>query len=54
MSDRLAKTVAPEGEPLYTFAYAASIAGTSITVVLGYVELGVIEPIGDRRSAAFP
>jgi chaperone modulatory protein CbpM len=36
-----------EGEQLYTFAYAALITETSITVVQVYVELGVIEAIGD-------
>jgi hypothetical protein len=38
--------VSLEGEKLYTFEYAASIAETSITVVKVYVELGVIEPNG--------
>lgn len=48
MSFSLAKTVvSAEGEQLYTFEYAALITETSITVVMSYVQLGVIEPIGD-------
>ncbi|MEH1783570.1 MAG: chaperone modulator CbpM [Nostoc sp.] len=39
--------VSSEGEQLYTFEYAALITKTSITLVKFYVELGVIEPIGD-------
>ena len=39
--------VSLEGEQLYTFEYAALITKTSITLVKVYVELGVIEPIGD-------
>jgi hypothetical protein len=47
MSFSLSKTVVSlEGEQLYTFEYAASITETSITLVMSYVELGVIEPIG--------
>jgi MerR HTH family regulatory protein len=47
MSFSLSKTVVSlEGEQLYTFEYAASIAETSVMVVMSYVELGVIEPIG--------
>jgi hypothetical protein len=47
MSFSLSKTVvSPEGDQLYTFEYAASIAQTSITVVQVYVELGIIEPTG--------
>ena len=47
MSFSLSKTVVSlEGEQLYTFEYAALIAETSVTVVMSYVELGVIEPIG--------
>jgi MerR HTH family regulatory protein len=47
MSLSLSKTVVSlEGEQLYTFEYAALITETSITVVMSYVELGVIEPIG--------
>lgn len=48
MSFSLSKTVvSPTGDQLYTFEYAASIAETSITVVEVYVELGIIEAIGD-------
>ncbi len=48
MSFSLSKTVVSlEGEQLYTFEYAASITETSVTVVMSYVELGVIEPIGN-------
>ena len=48
MSFSLSKTVvSPEGEQLYTFEYAALITETSITVVEVYVELGIIEAIGD-------
>ncbi|AFY44088.1 chaperone modulator CbpM [Nostoc sp. PCC 7107] len=48
MTFSLSKTVvSPEGEKLYTFEYAASITETSISVVQVYVELGVIEAIGD-------
>lgn len=47
MSFSLSKTVVSlEGEQLYTFEYAALITETSVTVVMSYVELGVIEPIG--------
>lgn len=38
--------VSYEGDPLYSFEQAASIAKTSITVVEAYIELGVIEAIG--------
>ncbi|MEA5549598.1 chaperone modulator CbpM [Anabaena cylindrica UHCC 0172] len=48
MTFSLSKTVVSlEGEQLYSFEYAALITKTSITVVQVYVELGVIEPIGD-------
>ncbi len=48
MNFSLSKTVvSPEGEQLYTFEYAALVTETSITVVMSYVQLGVIEPIGD-------
>lgn len=48
MNFSLSKTaVSHEGEQLYTFEYAALITETSITLVMSYVELGVIEPIGD-------
>lgn len=42
-----ATVVSPVGDRLYTFEYAALITETSIAVVQVYVELGVIEPIGD-------
>jgi hypothetical protein len=52
MTFSLAKAVvSPEGEPLYTFEYAASITETSITLVQVYVQLGVIEAIGDLLHA---
>jgi MerR HTH family regulatory protein len=52
MSFSLSKTVVSlEGEQLYTFEYAASIAETSVTVVMSYVALGVIEPIGHMLHA---
>jgi len=52
MSFSLSKTVvSPAGEPLYTFEHAALVTETSITVVMSYVELGVIEPIGDLLHA---
>jgi hypothetical protein len=43
--------VSPEGEQLYTFEYAASMTETSITLVQVYVQLGIIEPIGDLLRA---
>jgi MerR HTH family regulatory protein len=47
MTFSLSKTVvSSEGEQLYTFEYAALVTETSITVVMSYIELGVIEPIG--------
>jgi len=48
LSTSLSKMVVSlEGEPLYTFEYAAAIAATSISVVQVYVELGIIEPNGE-------
>lgn len=48
MSFSLSKTgVSLEGDQLYSFEYAALVTETSITVVMSYVQLGVIEPIGD-------
>jgi hypothetical protein len=48
MSFSLSTTVvSPEGEQLYTFEYAALMTETSITLVQVYVQLGVIQPIGD-------
>jgi DNA-binding transcriptional MerR regulator len=38
--------VSDEGEQLYTFESAASIARTSISAIQIYVQLGVIEPTG--------
>jgi len=43
--------VSLEEEPLYTFEYVASVTQTSVTVVQRYVELGVIDAIGDRLHA---
>ena len=37
-----------EDEQLYTLEYAAKVTETSMTTVQVYIELGVIEPIGDR------
>ena len=52
MTFSLAKTVVlTNGESLYTFEAAALITETSMTVVKVYVELGVIEAIGDRLRA---
>jgi MerR HTH family regulatory protein len=48
MTFSLSKTVvSAEGEQLYTFEYAALLTETSTTVVKIYVELGIIEAIGD-------
>jgi DNA-binding transcriptional MerR regulator len=38
--------VSNEGERLYTFESAASMAQTSISAIQVYVQLGVIEPTG--------
>lgn len=38
--------VSQEGEQLYTFEYAALVTETSITLVMSYVELGIIESLG--------
>jgi MerR HTH family regulatory protein len=43
--------VSHEGDPLYSFEYAALIAETSITVLEAYIELGVIEAIGSMLHA---
>ena len=52
MTLSLAKTVASgDSESLYTFEAAALITETSVTVVEVYIELGVIEAIGDRLHA---
>jgi MerR HTH family regulatory protein len=34
-------------DQLYTFEYAASVTQTSIMLIQVYIQLGVIEPIGD-------
>jgi DNA-binding transcriptional MerR regulator len=48
MTFSLSKTVVSlEGEQLYTFEYAAFITETSTTLVQVYVQLGLIESIGD-------
>ena len=48
-SNGLARTVnTSEDEQLYTFEYAAQITEISTTTVQVYIELGVIEPVGDR------
>jgi len=48
MSYSLSTTmVALEGKQLYTLEYAALVTETSITLVMSYIQLGVIEPIGD-------
>ena len=39
--------ISVRGEQLYTFEYAASVTETSIVLVQSYVELGMIEAIGD-------
>jgi MerR HTH family regulatory protein len=38
--------VSPEGEQLYSFEYAALLTETSVAIVISYVALGIIEPIG--------
>ena len=39
--------VSPEGDQLYTFEYAALVTETSTIVIEQFVQVGVIEPIGD-------
>jgi MerR HTH family regulatory protein len=52
MTFSLSKTVvSTDSESLYTFEAAASLTETSITLVQVYVELGVIEAIGDLLHA---
>ncbi|MGB3769082.1 MAG: chaperone modulator CbpM [Phormidesmis sp.] len=52
-SNSLARIVnASEDEQLYTFEYAAQITETSTTTVQVYIELGVIEPIGERLHSS--
>jgi hypothetical protein len=43
--------VSHEGDPLYSFESAASLAETSITVVEACIELGAIEAIGSMLHA---
>ncbi|AFZ26205.1 hypothetical protein Cylst_4098 [Cylindrospermum stagnale PCC 7417] len=38
--------VSQEGDPLYSFEYAAMVTKTSTTLVESCVQLGLIEPIG--------
>ncbi|MBE9050184.1 hypothetical protein IQ243_07110 [Nostocales cyanobacterium LEGE 11386] len=38
--------VSQEGEPLYTFEYAAMVTETSTTLVENFAQLGLIEPVG--------
>ena len=38
--------VSLQDDELYSFEYAALITNTSVTLVMSYVELGVIEPLG--------
>jgi MerR HTH family regulatory protein len=38
--------VSLEGEPLYTFEYAALVTNTSTAIVSVYVQLGIIEASG--------
>ena len=38
--------VSNEGDRLYSFESAATIAQTSLSVIQVYVQLGIIEPIG--------
>lgn len=52
MTDQLSTSlstivISVRGEQLYTFEYAASVTETSIVLVQSYVELGMIEAIGD-------
>ncbi len=52
LSNSLVRIVnTPEDEQLYTFEYAAQITEISTTTVQVYIELGVIEPMGDRLHA---
>jgi hypothetical protein len=43
--------VSHEGDQLYSFEQAASIAETSITMVEAYIKLGLIEAIGSMLHA---
>ncbi|MBW4559698.1 MAG: chaperone modulator CbpM [Mojavia pulchra JT2-VF2] len=39
--------VSQEGEPLYSYEYAAMVTETSTVVVERFAQLGLIEPIGE-------
>lgn len=41
------RTRMEKDDQLYTFEYAASVTQTSIVLIQAYIQLGVIEPIGD-------
>ena len=43
--------VADQGDQLYTFEYAALVTDTSITLVMSYLELGIIESLGTMLYA---
>lgn len=43
--------VSPEGDRLYTFAYAAKVTETSIIVIEHFAQVGLIEAIGDLLHA---
>ena len=52
LSNGLVRTAnTSKDEQLYTFEYAAQITETSTTAVQVYIELGVIEPVGDRLNS---
>jgi DNA-binding transcriptional MerR regulator len=38
--------ISEEGDRLYTFEAAASIAQTSVVIIQIYVQMGIIEPVG--------
>jgi len=47
--------VSQDGDQLYSFEHAAVVTNTSITVLEGFVQLGIVEPIGTmlhRRDIA--
>jgi MerR HTH family regulatory protein len=41
------RTRTDKADQLYTFEYAALVTQTSLVVIQAYIQLGVIEPIGD-------
>jgi hypothetical protein len=43
--------VSEEGERLYSFASAATIAQTALAVIEIYVQLGIIEPTGSMLNS---